>query len=174
MKIKSVIVLLLVTMLFGCNKLKHIPFDYSYHKSIDVPGGPIPSFTESFSFVLPTNIDSIMQANGTKPSLLESAKLSALTLNITNPSGQNFSFINSISVYVVDGSNEYLIAHKYNVSTTSPTLDMDIDNLELKPYLTAQNMTLKTIGTTNAGTTVDMTIYYDLKIHFEANLLAVF
>jgi hypothetical protein len=35
-------------------------------------------------------------------------------------------------------------------------------------------MTLKTVGTTNAGTTVDMTIYYDLKIHFEANLLAIF
>ena len=50
---------------------------------------------------------------------------------------------------------------------------MDIDNVELKPYLTAQSMTVKIVVTTATGTTQDMTVRFDMKVHFEANLLAV-
>ena len=166
--------LILLTTMFGCNKLKHIPFDYTYHSSVSVPQESVPGITDSFSAVVPTNIDSIMAHYGTKPDLLESAKLSALTMTITAPPGQNFGFVRDIRVLIVTPSGDVEIASKHNISTTSSALDIDVDNVELKPYLTAQNMTLKVIATTAMGTTTAMTISFDMKVHFEANLLAIF
>ena len=173
---KKVLIPVLLVMLvafYSCNKLQHIPFDYSYHNTFSVPAATIPAFTDSFSYVVPTNIDSILAQNKTNPDLLQSAKLKSLTLTITDPAGQNFGFIRSLKVYVVTAGGDLEIAHKTNISTTDPALTLDVDDVELKPYLTAQSMTLRLVATTESGTIVNMTMRSDMVIHFEANLLEV-
>ncbi|MCW3125703.1 MAG: hypothetical protein JWO03_1361 [Bacteroidetes bacterium] len=166
--------MVLVTMLFGCNKLKHIPFEYSYHTSVNVPAAPVVGATVTVPLTVKTNIDSVMEANHTKPDLLQSAKLKTLTLSITAPPGQTFEVLKGISVYVVTDQGDMLIAQKQNISSSASSLDMDVENVELKPYLVAENMNLKATVTTANGMTREMTLYFDMRVHFEANLLAAF
>ena len=172
MKYSIIFSLFLMATLFSCGKFTHIPFDYTYHTTISIPHQSVPGVTEGFEQVIPTNIDSILEKNNTNANLVQSAKLSDLTLTITAPGGQTFSFLKDIQVLAVSGGTETEIAHKYNVSSNDQTLSMDIDNVELKPYLTAQTMTLKAVVTTATGTTMDMTVRFDIKVHFEANLIA--
>lgn len=173
MKIKAILAsLLVIAALMGCNKLKHIPFDYSYHKYITVPAAPVPGTTVTIPVTVATNIDSILEANHTNGNLLESAKLKSLNLSISDPAGTSFGVIQDIDVYVVTGSGDVAIAQKHNIDPTLNALDMDVNDVELKPYLTAQNMTLKVTGTTTSGYTQDMTLYFNMTVHFEANLLA--
>ncbi|MBS1686636.1 MAG: hypothetical protein JSS76_17995 [Bacteroidetes bacterium] len=173
MKIKIILAgILTIAALMGCNKLKHIPFDYSYHKYIEVPAAPVPGTTVTVPVIVATNIDSILEANHTNAGLLQSAKLKSLNLSISSPASSSFGVIRDIDVYVVTGSGDIAIAQKHNIDPSANTLMMDVNDVELKPYLTAENMTLKVTGTTTSGYTQDMTLYFNMTVHFEANLLA--
>ena len=173
MKLKAIIAsLLVVVALMGCNKLKHIPFEYSYHKYINVPAAPIPGTTVSVPVTIATNIDSILEANHTNGNLLESARLKSLNLSISSPAGTSFGVIRDIDIYVQTPNGDIAIAQKHNIGPSANAIDMDVNNVELKPYLTAENMTLKVTGTTTSGYTQDMTLYFNMTVHFEANLLA--
>lgn len=174
MKSKLAIAAIVMTMIMGCNKLKHIPFEYSYHKYITVPQAPIPGTTLTIPVSIRTNIDSVMEANKTKPGLLESAKLKTLALSVYQPAGGTFGVLRSIDIYVTDGSNDILIASQHDIPASATSLDMAVNDVELKPYLTAQNMNLKATVTTATGMTQEMTLYFDMRIRFEANLLEAF
>lgn len=173
MKIKAIVAsLIVILMAMGCNKLRHIPFNYSYHKYINVPAAPVPGATVSIPVTVATNIDSILEANHTNAGLLQSAKLKDLTLSISDPAGASFGVLRDIDVYVVTGTGDIAIAQKHNIDPSANSLAMEVDDVELKPYLTAQNMTLRMTGTTSTGYTQDMTLYFNMTVHFEANLLA--
>lgn len=173
MKVKAIIAsLIVIVALMGCNKLKHIPFNYSYHKYIEVPAAPVPGTTVSVPVTVATNIDSILEANHTNAGLLQSARLKDLSLSISAPPTASFGVIRDIDVYVVTGNGDIAIAQKHNIEANANTLDMDVNDVELKPYLTAENMTLKVTATTTTGYTQQMTLYFNMTVHFEANLLA--
>lgn len=173
MKVKAIIASLIVVIaLMGCNKLKHIPFNYSYHKYINVPAAPVPGTTVTIPVTVATNIDSVLEANHTNAGLLQSARLKDLSLSISSPATASFGVIRDIDIYVVTGTGDVLIAQKHNIDASANSLTMDVADVELKPYLTAENMTLKLTGTTSTGFTQDMTLYFNMTVHFEANLLA--
>jgi hypothetical protein len=174
MKYVALSFLILIALIAtSCNKLKNFPFDYTYHTSFSLPQAIVPATTDSIPITIPTNVDSILQKNGSNASLLQSAKLTALTMTITAPPGQTFAIVRSIQIFIVTPTGDLEIAQKTNVSSTTSTLDMDVDNVELKPYLVAENMTLKVLATTNSGTTETMTVNIAMQVHFLANLLSV-
>ncbi len=173
MKPKVIITsLLILVAVIGCNKLKHIPFNYSYHKYINVPAAPVPGTTVTIPVTVATNTDSVLEANHTNAGLLESAKLKDLSLSISSPAAASFGVLRDIDIYVETGSGDVLIAQKHGIDPAANALTMDVNDVELKPYLTAENMTLKVTGTTTTGYTQDMTLYFNMTVHFEANLLA--
>lgn len=176
MKYKVAIpVLAILLSLFSCGALKHVTFYENFNETATVPQLKLTNATDTFvtpSF--PTNIESQLQANNTSPNLVQSVELQTMTLSITTPPGQNFGFLQDVRVFILTDSLPAVeIANKYNISSTNDTLNMNVDDVQLKPYLLSNSFQMKFITTNSTATTATMTLNVFLRFQFQANLLAV-
>tara|TARA_Y100000589_G_scaffold200391_1_gene189054 strand:- start:334 stop:954 length:621 start_codon:yes stop_codon:yes gene_type:complete len=75
---------------------------------------------------------------------IDSVYATALSLTITEPtSGQDFSFIDSISFFVSTGGEEKVrIAWLDTIAPGTTRLELEIDDIDLSPYATADSMTI--------------------------------
>jgi hypothetical protein len=156
----------------ACSTLKHLVFYEEYNQSVTIPAQAIYGATDSFlSPLMPTTTAQQAQANNTELNLITSVKLYQLRLTITSPSGHTFAGLESARIYIqTDSLPPVEIAHKYNISTTSDTLNMDVDDTELKPYLTADNIRTKIVSSNNQIISQPMTVNAYMKFRVEANL----
>ena len=117
----------------------------------------------------------VFQNNNTRSDLVQSVKLSQLTLNITSPQGQTFSFLQNVSVYISgDSLPEVEIATKQNIpANVGDTLVMDVTNVELKDYIKASQIKMRISGTTDKLTTANICVNVNARFFVQANLLAV-
>lgn len=164
-----------LSTLFSCGALKHITFYEEFHESVTIPQQNLTAATDSFTTPdIPTNVASQMKANNTSTDLVQSVELQTMTLTITAPAGQNFGALQSVRIFILtDSLPAAEIANRYNISSTSDTLNMNVDATELKPYLIGNNFKMKFITTNRQAVTQTMTIDVYMKFRFQANLLAV-
>ena len=169
----SLVVILLAT--YSCSKLTTVTFYQNFNETVNVPALTAAASTDTVTLpTIATNIQSQMQANNTSTNLVQSVRLQTLTLTITTPPGQTFSFLQSARVFIyTDSLPPIEIANDPSVSSTSDTLNMTIDAVELKPYLISNSFGLKFIVANNATTTPAMTLNAYLRFKFQANLLAL-
>lgn len=85
----------------------------------------------------------------TSKGAVSSVKLKSFTLQITAPNGQDFGFLDSIAFYAEANGTKVRVAHKDNIASLglkapNPTLTLDLDDVELKPFVTADTMSLTT------------------------------
>ena len=79
--------------------------------------------------------------------MIESVKLNMLRITLTEPQGQDFSFLQSVEVFIsTEGMPEIRVAHKENIPNYSTQLLLETDNVELKEYLKAKTITLRIAG----------------------------
>ncbi|QSQ19997.1 hypothetical protein JY651_32580 [Pyxidicoccus parkwayensis] len=76
-----------------------------------------------------------------------SAKVTALTLRVLSPSDQDFAFLDSVEFFARAGDRETRIAQAQNVSRLNlkppnPTLTLDVDDVELQPFVSAPTMSI--------------------------------
>lgn len=162
------------SMMYSCSKLTTVTFYESFNESVSVPQLVLRGLTDTITTSLvATNIASQMQANNTSTSLVQSVKLQTITLTITTPPGQTFAFLQSARVFIyTDSLPPVEIASDQNIASTSDTLNMTIDAVELKPYLISNTFGMKFIATNKTAMIPAMTLNAYLKFKFQANLLA--
>jgi hypothetical protein len=144
--------LLCLLALAGCGLNE---FDVTQSGSATVPGGgitagllnqfpPMQGFN-SFDF---SQSQEFKNENAQKDHV-SSAKLTAFTLNITAPSGGNFGFLQSIAFYAEANGQKVRVAHKENIGSlpASSTLSLDLDDVELAPFVKADTMSITTTAT---------------------------
>ena len=106
--------------------------------------------------------------------MVKSVQLNQLTLTVTSPSGQTFSFLQNVSVYIsTDSLPEVEIASKQSIpDTIGAQLNLDVNNVDLKNYLESNQFKLRITCTSNQmlSQSVDVNIY--TKFFVQANLLA--
>ncbi len=104
------IVLLVVAMgfLFGINSCKkvdewtHFTMDFDEESTINasialpIPIGDLPLVTPDIT----TNSSTTFESNNTHKDLIEEAKLTQLELSILSPTDGDFSFLESVEVYI--------------------------------------------------------------------------
>jgi hypothetical protein len=174
MKYKIAIpIVAIMFLLFACGALKHVSFYEDFHETATIPQSNLATGTNTVVTPdIPTNVSAQLKQNNTSPDLVQSVKLQTMTLTITAPPGQNFSFLQDIQVFILTDSLPAVeIASKHNIVSSSDTLNMDIDGSELKPYLLTNSFKMKYIITNSKATTVNTTLDIYLKFRFEANLL---
>ena len=159
-----------VALLSGCGL---IGFDEQKTGDATVPGGGItgtllgalPAFGGLSTFDLTQNED--FQKN---KGLVSSVKLTSLTMQISAPNTQDYSFLDTVDFFVAsDGGTPVEVAHQENISTLglaapNPTLTFQLDDVELKPYVEGSTTTL----TTTAGgrqPPQDTTLHLVAKFH---------
>ncbi|MRI01861.1 hypothetical protein GH721_15065 [Kriegella sp. EG-1] len=154
--------IILVLLASSCDKLDELTkFNIDYETEVTIPAStgislPFDVFTPDTE----TNSESKFDSNDTRKDLIESIKLTKLQLNITSPEDTDFSFLESIEVYInADGLDEILIANKEEVSETVSILDLDVTDVELKEYIKKDSYSLR------LNTVTDETLGQDHEIH---------
>ena len=176
-RITGIFFLLVCLSLFSCNAIKKLgQFYINYNTQAVFPANiPVNLPLTIYSPDIPTNSSQVFQNNNTRSDLIQSVSLNQLTLNITSPQGQNFSFLKNITLYISsDSLPEVEIASKQNIpSDVGDTLALDVNNVDLKNYIKASQIKMRISGTTDKLVTSDIYVNVNARFFVQANILAL-
>ncbi|CAM4295399.1 hypothetical protein ZORO111903_12115 [Zobellia roscoffensis] len=171
---KFLLLITVISVFASCDKLDELTkfnIDYTTHVTIPSSTGidlPFDMFTPDVE----TNSESEFEVNDTRKDLIEEIKLTELELKITTPDDSDFSFLESLKVYIsAEGLEEIMIASKDEVEeTVGDVLDVDVIDVDLKDYIKKDkfNLRLETVTdeliSTDHEIDVNTTFFVDAKI----------
>jgi len=138
-------------LMVACESLSKLTrFDLSYTTSITLPATlglniPFTIYTPNVS----TNTESVLAVNDTRKDLIEEVTLKSVILTITDPAGDDFSFLKSIEVYIsADSLDEIQVASRTGITNDiGDTLHLVTIPDDLKEYIKADSfkMSVKTV-----------------------------
>lgn len=160
-----------LVFLLSCKKIKDLlRFDIDYSTEFTIPGNQniLTNLIAIFSPEVSANTEETFKKEGTSVNLVKEIRIKRVKLTITNPAGQTFQFLKSITVYIAkaDGSEAKKIAYKDVPTTVGNTLDLDVDNsILLDAYIKADKFKIKTeytIRDTNPDTKVKTDLTFNV------------
>lgn len=165
--------LLLLFTTFSCKKIDELTqFEMDYTVDIEVESST--NINLPFEIITPdvqTNAESTFSANDTRKDLIEEIKLTNLKLTLKSPSGEDFSFLESVEIYLsAEGLSEVKIAWKENINSTTNVLNLDVLGNDIKEYIKKDKFKLRfsavtdEILTTNHEIEAKSTFFVDAKI----------
>lgn len=167
--------ILCVFILFvSCDKLDELTkFDMEYSQRATIPSStgvnlPFDIFTPEME----TNSESTFAVNDTRKDLIEEITLTELELFIVSPDTADFSFLNSIEVYIsADGLEEILIASLDEVpEEVGNRITLNTSDADLKEYIKKDEFSLRLntvtdeLMSTDHELDVNSTFFVDAKI----------
>ncbi|CAM3382160.1 hypothetical protein [Zobellia roscoffensis] len=171
---KFLLLITVISVFASCDKLDELTkFNIDYTTQVTIPSStgidlPFDMFTPDVE----TNSESEFEVNDTRKDLIEEIKLTELELKITTPDDSDFSFLESLKVYIsAEGLEEIMIASKDEVEeTVGDVLDVDVIDVDLKDYIKKDkfNLRLETVTdeliSTDHEIDVNTTFFVDAKI----------
>ncbi len=140
-------IFLSATLVVSCSQVdKFTMFEMSYKSNVTIQPTttinlPIVVFTPDMT----TESEAEFEINDTRKDLIESITLQELTLTLTSPVQEDFSFLKSIRVYIsADGLAEKEIAFKDPVAASDEnTLSLDLLNANLQEFIIKDMFSLR-------------------------------
>lgn len=167
---------LLILVVPACNQLdKLTQFDISFSQTITMSAG-VPVNTP---FSIPTppvenNTTTTFSSHNTTRDLVQEISLSQLKLTVESPSGEDFSILKSIEVYIqADGLDDAKIAWLDAVPAGESTITLDVSNADIKDYLFKDQFKLVVKTVTDEIYTQDYSVRIDSKFHVNAKILGI-
>ena len=125
-----------------------------------------------FTPEMETNSESTFAVNDTRKDLIEEIKLTDLELVMISPEEADFSFLNSIEVYIsADGLEEVLIANLDEVPEDAGNkISLNTSDIDLKEYIKKDEFSLRLntvtdeLMSTDHELEVNSTFFVDAKI----------
>ncbi|MDW5288666.1 hypothetical protein [Formosa sp. PL04] len=163
--LKQVLSIFMLFLFMSCDTLDELTkFDISFEESITIPAtSPIDlPFTISTPEI-ETNSNSEFSSNDTAKDLVEEIKLTELKLTLKNPSSEDFSFLETIEIYIAadDLPDTKLAWNPTPISNDSNVMFLDTSNEDLKAYIFKDSFYLKV----KTGTDEVLTQDYDIDIN---------
>lgn len=166
-------IFILAVLLSNCSKLDELTkFDVDYDTQVTIPSTT--GINLPFDVLTPdteTNSESTFESNDTRKDLIEEIKLTKLQLFISSPSDADFSFLESIDIFIsADGLEELKIASKVEVPETVSALDLEVSDADLKEYIKKDSYSLRLNTVTDEAMSQDhqvdvkSTFFVDAKI----------
>lgn len=173
---KLVSVLSLCILFITCDKIDNLTkFHIDYDTQVTIPSSA--GVNLPFDVLTPdteTNSESKFDSNDTRKDLIEEIKLTQLQLVITSPSNTDFSFLESIEVYIsADGLEEIKIASKVDVPEGVSTLDLDVSDADLKEYIKKDSYSLRLNTVTDEAMSQDHVIDVKSTFFVDAKILGL-
>lgn len=163
-----------ITTLIGfnsCQKIRDLKtFDIDYSTSFEIPsssifGGIISTPPQRIE----TNTSSSLEDQGTKAKWVKTVYLKDMKGTITNPSDEDFDFLESIEVYIAaEGIDEVLMAVNNNVPENTNTIELFPTDCDLKEFLLKDAIQIRTVA--NASNSRAITVKTDMTFEVEAQL----
>lgn len=170
---KKMILLLIGVYFFAvaCQEIeKFTEFNMKYDAAITIPKSTLLELPVTLATPdMETNAASEFAVNDTRKDLVEEITLTDLTLTITSPDGQTFSFLNSIEVYIdADGLDEIEIARLDVIdNNVGETISLKPTNQDLKEYIKKDKFSLRVKTVTDEAISKDVAI--DIASNFFVN-----
>jgi hypothetical protein len=161
-------------LLAGCKKIQQLlTFYIDQSVSVQIPATPLVGQVVSLTPLTVTNTsEDTFRNNGTNADLVKDVSLDKLSLTITDPSGQNFDFLNSIEIFIGTNANDQVqLAHLHQVPRGVSTIQLESSRAKLDAYLKAPSYTLSTRVTTGQALTRNVTMRADLRFKVTADPL---
>lgn len=109
-----------------------------------------------------TNSENTFAVNDTRKDKIESIILTDLDLTVTDPSNEDFSFLESVAIYMsADGLPEILLASRDNIPEQEVKLVMDTTGEDLQEYIKKDEFNIRINAVTDELITSD----YELNVH---------
>ena len=173
----SLMILLAVPMIYftSCNKIKSlVAFDVTMQM-------PTQHFTYSGTLLKSTevvlyagsvnvNLDSILRAYGFSSGTIQTTTFTTLTITMESPPDSSFHWLSSARATIANNSTatEYQIGSVTNTDPTSKTLNVTLNNLNIRQYLSQSSFYLRVYGVLNGplpAATVGMFLNGTIKMH---------
>jgi hypothetical protein len=168
--------LALLALGVGCQKIANLlSFQVNDSTSITIPmsatvAGAIINLPGSQT---KSTAQSTYQNNNTSAEYVQNVTLDQLTLTTTNPSAQNFDFLQSISIYIsseTNGSDKVLLASLSPVPKGKTSITLNPAGNQLDKYLKASSYTLTTQAQIAQPLRQDTDIRADSRFTAHANI----
>ncbi|MFT5020866.1 MAG: hypothetical protein ACI9CU_002270 [Polaribacter sp.] len=171
---KLIPVLLIAAVFTGCKLFDELrTFNMAYSVDFTIPSSSVINLPISLpSPPITTNSTQKFEDEGIQTGWIESIKLNDLGIQIVNPSGEDFGFLNSVHIYIsADGQSETLIASKSPVSENAGgSISLDIADVDLFPFISQANFSLRTEAVTDEGLLYDVDIRADMNVEVKATI----
>ncbi|MES2799449.1 MAG: hypothetical protein V4638_05500 [Bacteroidota bacterium] len=165
---KNLLLLLSIVLfsLTSCEKLFYFPINLESEVTIPSTVGAFLPFSLTTPAIT-TNAVSTFEANNTAKEHVKSIVLNKLILTITDPSSEDFSFLNSINIFIsANGLGEKKIAY---ISDIPATVGNEIECIcvaeDLQEFVKNDQFILR------VESTVDETLTQDIKINLDTRFL---
>ncbi len=169
-------VFILTLLLVNCDKIDELTmFSIDYDTQVTIQSNvginlPFDVFTPDTE----TNSESTFESNDTRKDLIEEIKLTKLQLKIASPNDADFSFLESIEVYIsAEGLSEVKIASKTSIPETVTSLDLDVVDVDLKDYIKKDSYKLRLNTVTDEAITRDHEIDIKSTFFVDAKILGL-
>ncbi|MDY7394434.1 hypothetical protein UMM65_04215 [Aureibaculum sp. 2210JD6-5] len=171
------ILILAVVSVISCDQIDNLTkFTMDYDSSMTIPS----STGINLPFVLNTpemesNSESEFESNNTHKDLIEDIRLRVLKLTLTSPENEDFSFLESIKIFIVaDGLQELEIAYNEDVaSSAGKVLDLKTIDVDIKDYIKKDKFSLRVKAVTDEVITTDHHIDIHSEFFVDAKILGV-
>jgi len=164
-----------LVMPFSCKKdLATLNFNLSYQVSFTIPATtginlpvsvPTPDVT--------TNSSQQFKNEGTNASLVSSVTLNSLKLTITNPSGQTFTFLKSVQIYLsAPGLSEKEVAFINEVpNNPGNSLNLNVTGEDLSGFIKSNTFSMRMQVIIDQTLLQDITVQANMDFAVTAKLL---
>lgn len=107
-----------------------------------------------------SSFDQIFTGSGSNTSQISQVRMSTAKIEAISPSNQNLGVFKSIRVYLLNGSNQVMVASRTDVSaTTGSSLVLDIDNSKfLDDYVKSGTVRVRMDYVLQSGLNVDLSV----------------
>jgi hypothetical protein len=109
-----------------------------------------------------------LKNQGVTKNQIDSVRMTRLVLTIKAPPGEDFTFLNTLEFFVAsDGLEKKRIAHGGSFPVGSSTVELEVDDVDLKPYVVAPSMDITTEANgqpPDQDTTVEAEIVLDVDV----------
>ncbi|MDB3904892.1 hypothetical protein N9335_00280 [Crocinitomicaceae bacterium] len=161
----------------SCKKIdKFTQFNMDFNNEITIPSStginlPINLLTPEVE----TNSESTFEVNDTRKDLIEEIRLNSLILTLDSPNNADFSFLESISVYMnAQDLPEVEIAWKDNVPEDAGSqISLNVSNQDFKEYIKKDEFILRVNTITDEILTSDHKINIASDFFIDAKILGL-
>ncbi|WP_345373347.1 hypothetical protein [Algivirga pacifica] len=166
-----------ILLISSCSSLSKLTqFEMDYQTEVEVPSligieFPLKVLTPKIE----TNSESTFALNDTRKDMVEQVLLKELTLSVTTPSGGDFSFLESMTVFLTaEGLEEIEVASIKNIPwQVGNTLTLTPTGADLQEYIKKDEFQLRLNTVTDELITQDYTINIDATFFIDAKVLGL-
>ena len=158
----------------GCKKIEQLlTFYIENSQNIRIPATPLfGSVVALTPLTVATKSEETFKNNNTRADLVKDVSLNKLALTITDPSGQNFDFLQKIEIYISTNANDQIrLAYLDQVPRGVSSIELTSTDAKLDSYLKAPSYTLTTKVTTSQAIARDITVRADSRFKVTADPL---